>query len=522
MPLARGVGPAAALLLTLAVLTPQRVASDAAGRAAGAPREIREITVAACPPGAMEPAELTESCGGETAAALFTGLVDYDPATAATREAVASSITTTDDRLFTVRLRKGWLFHDGTEVKAAGFVRAWSHAAGASANGSYYFRNIAGFGRPPRGGVLSGLKVLDDHTFTIRLTRPSGGFVALLGRTAFAPLPDSFFADPARYHKAPIGNGPYRFVARTGGDVTLQRFDDYGGPVLPRPDRVVFRAFPDWDKAFQALRRGEIDYTPSLPHARWDHVVNTPFPGVHVLNFPMGRPEAGNAAFRRALSMAIPRQRIVREFGAERVPADGFVPPPATGARPGTCGAACAYDPAGAREALAEARAAGFTPPRTFTIYYNSDALQRKWAALAATAATKAFGGRPTVVAKPAPPFDEMVRRADAGGLAGAFRWAWLLDAPHASDVLATYRSGAPDNHTGYADRRFDALLDAADRTPSPGAAAKLYHRAEKLLVRDMPAIPLFFYRNAAGYSPRLSGVRTTPFGGLDLFSVRV
>ncbi|GII66347.1 peptide ABC transporter substrate-binding protein [Sphaerisporangium krabiense] len=520
MSLVRGAGPAVAVpLLALAVLAPRPAAADI-GRAAGAPRAI---TIAACAPGAMEPAEAPESCGGETAAAMFTGLVEYVPGTATTREAVASAITTKDNRVFTVRLRKGWLFHDGTEVKAANFVRAWSHAAGVSPDGSYYFRDIAGFGGPSRGGVLSGLKVLDDRTFTITLTRPSGGFVALLARPAFAPLPDSFFADPARYHKTPVGDGPYRFVSRSGGDVTLQRFDAYGGPALPRPERVVFRAFPDWDQAFLALRRGEIDYTPSLPHARWDHVVNTPFPGVHVLNFPLGRPEvAGNAPFRRALSMAIPRRRIVREFGAERAPADGFVPPPATGARPGTCGPACAYDPAGARAALAEARAAGFTPPRTFTIYYNSDALQRKWAAGAAAAATRAFRGRLTVVARSGPPFDAMVRRADAGGLAGAFRWAWLLDAPHASDVLATYRSGSPDNHTGYADRRFDALLDAADRTPAPGAAARLYHRAEKLLVRDMPAIPLFFYRNAAGYSQRLSGVRTTPFGGLDLYSVRV
>ncbi|MEV6983273.1 ABC transporter substrate-binding protein [Sphaerisporangium sp. NPDC051017] len=510
----RATVAATASLLALAAFAPGASAAEG-----------DEITVAACPPGTMEPAELDEACGGEALGAMFTGLVEYLPGRAATRYAVASSITTKDNKVFTVRLKKGWRFHDGTEVKARNFVKAWSHGARESANGSYYFQHIAGFQKPARSGVLSGLKVIDDHAFTITLNEPFGGFVPMLGRLAFAPLPDSFFTSPSAYRNSPIGNGPYRFVSRTGEDVTVERYDDYGGPALPAAGRIVYRTYADWDAAYKALLDGQVDFAPNIPRATGlgGRVVNTPSGGIHVLNFPMRQPKiSGNADFRRAISTAIPRETIGKEFGASRVPADSFVPPPALGARRGTCGEACAYDQAGARAALARARAAGFVPPKTFTIYYNGDAQHSRWAKLAATAATKALGGQVKVVAASVPTFADLLTRAEQGTLQGAYRWAWLLDSPHVSDVLATYRTADSSNHTGYSDKGFDALLAAADRTPSPSRAGALYRRAEKILVRDLPAVPLFFYRNVAGYSDRLSNVHSTLFGSLDVTSVRL
>ncbi|MEV7970637.1 hypothetical protein AB0O34_32300 [Sphaerisporangium sp. NPDC088356] len=113
-------------------------------------------------------------------------------------------------------------------------------------------------------------------------------------------------------------------------------------------------------------------------------------------------------------------------------------------------------------------------------------------------AITKTLKGKVKVVAKPKATFSDLLDTMK-GKPKGMSRWAWILDSPHMADVLATYRSGGVFNWGQYRSKKFDALLDAADRTPSPTKAASLYRRAEKVLVQEMPAIPLFFYRNVAG-----------------------
>ena len=70
------------------------------------------------------------------------------PRPAAPENDIADKIETTDNQNFTVNLKKGYKFHDGTEVKAKNFVDAWNYAAyGPNAQSSGYFMEpIEGFG----------------------------------------------------------------------------------------------------------------------------------------------------------------------------------------------------------------------------------------------------------------------------------------------------------------------------------------------------------------------------------------
>ena len=106
----------------------------------------------------------------------------YNPETAAPENDIAESITTEDNQNFTVKLVKGYKFHDGTEVKAKNFVDAWNYASyGPNAQSSGYFMEpIEGYGdlqcadaeckEKPKVDKLTGLKVVDDHTFTVKTT----------------------------------------------------------------------------------------------------------------------------------------------------------------------------------------------------------------------------------------------------------------------------------------------------------------------------------------------------------------
>ncbi len=98
--------------------------TTAAGKTGGS------ITVRGCnPENPLVPSNTTETCGGNVLDASTAKLVHYNPETAAPENDIAESINTDDNQTFTVKLVKGYKFHDGTEVKSKNFVDAWNYAA---------------------------------------------------------------------------------------------------------------------------------------------------------------------------------------------------------------------------------------------------------------------------------------------------------------------------------------------------------------------------------------------------------
>ncbi len=108
-------------------------------------------------------------------------------------------------------------------MTARSFVDAWNYGASLRNNqkNAYFFGYIDGYDKVhPAGGAqsadtLSGLKVVDDHTFTVRLNQKFSGFPDTLGYAAFAPLPRIFYTDHAAWLKRPVGNGPYAVESYT-------------------------------------------------------------------------------------------------------------------------------------------------------------------------------------------------------------------------------------------------------------------------------------------------------------------
>ncbi len=143
----------------------------------------------------LMPSNTNEKFGGYVIDALFTGLVGYD-AKGGLIDMNAESVDTKDNKTWTVKLKKGWKFHDGTDVTAESYVKAWNWMANVKnkqAN-SYWFGDIKGYedvhpekGDPKKDEMMSGLKVVDDQTFTIELSEPVPYFEYKLGYKTFTP-----------------------------------------------------------------------------------------------------------------------------------------------------------------------------------------------------------------------------------------------------------------------------------------------------------------------------------------------
>ena len=104
------------------------------------------------PQNPLVPVLTNETGGGNIIDNITTRLVSYNPKTAAPELAMAESIEPSEgNTLWTIKIKSGWTFHDGTPVTAKSFVDAWNDGANCNtgALNQYFFGpdgvNIKGY-----------------------------------------------------------------------------------------------------------------------------------------------------------------------------------------------------------------------------------------------------------------------------------------------------------------------------------------------------------------------------------------
>lgn len=486
------------------------------------------------PENELIPGHTTESGGVKVIAALFRGLVCYDPVDARPRNAVAESITSTDSTVFTIKLKNGWTFHDGSPVTATSFVDAWNHTAHGP-NGmqaSSFLSHIEGFSEvnSPDSTVtrLSGLRVVDDHTFVVTLSEPFSEFPVTLGCSAFFPLPKVFFEDRAAYEAHPVGNGAFRFVSREREkNILLKRYDEYAGDDRPHIGGIDFRIYASLEDAYRDVVADRLDYldvTPfwalegdryqkDLPGRTHDRT----YLGIQTISFPLYDSRYADPRVRQAISMSIDRVKLIDKiFQGHQVPADGLVPPAVSGRAENQGGELCTYSPTRARELF---DASGFKGGIELTS--NVDSPNQPWMEEVCVSVTETLGVPCSFV--PIATLGEFRRKLNAQEITAVFRSGWIADYPSIENFLGPmFRTGASDNVGKYSSPVVDSLLSAADTAPTSERAWELYQQAERAILQDMPTIPIWYQSTLSAWSTRLRNVQPNPFRELDVYSVTV
>jgi oligopeptide transport system substrate-binding protein len=519
---------------------PEPGAEDPAGQAGG------EIVVAGCTPEEpLIPGHTTETCGGDIVQAMTSQLVRYNTDTAAPENDIAESIETTDNKLFTVKL-KPYKFHDGTEVTAKSFVDAWNYTAYGpnGQGGSAFYGAVAGFDdvqcpdeeckEKPKAETMSGLKVVDDKTFTITTSEPVSNLPVRLGYSAFSPLPDSFFKDPEAFEKMPIGAGPFKMDSISNTEFVLSKFADFSGTNKANADKLTFRVYQDPAAAYADAVAGSLDYIDdsNIPLDQYvGDAYKADFPDrtsqkeslvIGGIWFSSADPQLkDNPDLRKAISRAIDRDLITKQiFSGTRIPATGWVSPAVDGYKADTCGESCKFDAAAAKQAFEAA--GGYKG--TLTMTYNADAPHKAPSEAICNSIKNTLGVE--CVAVPTVDFATYNKKIDANELKGIFRSGWQADYPSIENYLTplyTKEAFPPGSNWGrYENPEFEALLTKAAAAPTPDEANALYQQAEALLARDFPNAPLWNYITTSAWSDKVTDVKVDAFGVLDFAAVKV
>ncbi|MFF1721318.1 peptide ABC transporter substrate-binding protein [Streptomyces sviceus] len=489
------------------------------------------------PQNPLQPANTMESNGSIVTKALFTGLVDYD-ASGKIVMMNAQSVDSKDNKTFTVKLKPGWKFHDGTPVTAESYVKAWNWAA-VPANkqtNSFWFSDIKGYSDvapekgKPKATEMSGLKVVDDNTFTITLNNELPYFVYKLGYEVFSPLPESFYKDPKAAGEKPVGNGPYKFVSwNHKKSIEVARYDDYQGPNKAKNGGVVFKNYTNLETAYEDLKSGNVDVLrqlapkdlPVYKADLGDRAVDQSYSAIQSIAVAYYTKQWKNIDPKviQGLSMAIDRNTITKTvLQGTREPATGWVAKGVLGYQPNAAGDVTTYNPTKAKALIKEG---GGVPGNKISIQFNADGGHKEWVEAVCNSITKAVGVACTGDSKA--DFQADLNARDAHEVKSLYRSGWVLDYPFIAnfirDLFGTHSDG---NQGGFSSKEIDTLIAKADSAPSLEASEKLYQQVEKALPNYMPSIPLWYYKVNAGYSEKVSGVKYAQDGDPILTGVQV
>ena len=324
------------------------------------------------PQNSLLPTNTNESNGGRVLDLVFAGLVRYDKDGNVINE-VASSIETKDNQHYTITLKPGWTFSDGSPVTSDSFIKAWKFGALLSNAqlGSSFFERIKGFSYD-EDSELTGLTKVDDLTFTVELNAPASDFKISLGHYAYYPMPESAFADPKAYGAKPVGNGPYRLVSWDHDSrIVLEPNPTYVGGRTVANKGITFKLYTSLDSVYNDLLANAIDITDGVPDSflpifqkqLGERAINKPaayFQGlaIDVTHEHWNMDEEGRAR-RAAICRAIDRKLICDKlYYGTRTPAKDFTAPTVAGWTAEVPGnEVLTYDPDEARRLWARAEA---------------------------------------------------------------------------------------------------------------------------------------------------------------------
>lgn len=436
---------------------------------------------------------------GNRMAALYDGLFWINPGTGSVDPQIAESFTPEpDQKTWTLRLRPGVRFSDGTAFDAEAVAANWRMHADPEV-GSLQRTALLGMS----------WKVAGPLVLTVKLDTRNANLDRLVAERLNYVASPAALGDRAAFARQPVGAGPYVLAERAPGREVFTRNPTYWQQDRPYADRLVFLTSADAMGAVKALDKGEADVTVStVPEAfaeangRGLLVTRIHLSGGQMIVFNTAREPFDDARLRGAVVRALDARALNREvYAGAGSPARGVFggASPLTNINLSSPG----HDPQLAAQEFA-ALAADASGGRLSISLLVPD-----------VTATIAVGEyvRSALTAYPQVDFSlevlsipEIANRVyGTRDFEMSLSQMWLVDPePQIYDFLHT---GGLDNTSGYSDKAVDAALDQARASSHPSVRRDAYTQVQIAMNRDLPVWAFQESVTAIVSAPDITGV---------------
>lgn len=426
-----------------------------------------------------------------------------------------------DGRTYIFFLRRGVKFHHGRELEAADVKFSLERLISDDAGGSYYqFFTAKVVGaqeyRDGRATDVEGFRVKDKYTFEIQWRNPYVSALYLLSMDFCKILPRDLVQRQGRgFFQRPSGTGPFKFANWLRDSrldivgVKLERNDEY---FLRKAylEAVEFNPFYTTDQFLS----GDVDiipYSSERLSGRDIQVLEAETFATALLMMSCHLPPLDRPAVRRAISLAIDKKEVARAaFRLDSSPrvTNNFIPPKLPGFFPDD---EKTFDPAEAKKILS---GEGFSEGRPFpriSFFLQeeqrdgdtrvAEVLRDQLAAVGISVRIRTYRG-----------IDEVRSFTEPYLLL----LHWSLDFPDPENIIVPlFHSSAVLNRDimQYSNPQLDELARAADVEQSRQTRIAIFHKIEKRLLAEMPAVPLYSRQHRLALQPYVHGVKIPPLG---------
>lgn len=412
-----------------------------------------------------------------------------------------------------------WTFHlrdakwtNGDPVRAQDFVYSWQRILSPELGAEYApMLYVIKNGEAFNTGKLKdfsqvGVKALDDKTLEVTLAGSTSYFPLMLQHYSFFPVnPRAVEAHGGMTDRQSgwstfdnfVGNGPFKLKQWvTNQVIEVDRNPTYWDAKTVKLKGIKFFPIDNVSAEETMFRNNRLHITntvfpdkiPVFAKKMPAQLRNEPYLGTYFYRINVTRKPFNDPRVRRALALSLDKQLLVDKVTkGGQAPATGFVP---TGIPGYEASKVVAFNPAEARRLLAEAGYPGGKGFPKTEIMINTSESHRKIAEAVQELWRRELGINVGIYNQEWKVYldNQTSLNYDLS------RSGWIADYAHPSTFVDMFTTGNGNNDTGWSNKRYDALIEAARKAPNEEERVRLMHDAEGVLLTDMPIIPIYWY----------------------------
>jgi len=382
-----------------------------------------------------------------------------------------------------------------------------------------------------------GVKAIDPHSFEVTLKSPTGYFLSMITHHMFEPLNGADvekFGNQFTRAGNLVGNGAFMLKEWTPQSrIALVKNPYYWDAARVKLTEVDYYPIENQNEELKRYRAGELDITDTVPADQVEFIRQTmpkeltisPYLGSYYYGFNLEQPPfRDNLKLRQAVAMVIDRKAITDQIlKTGEKPLYSWVPPGIPGYRQQEMSFVDMPMDQRIIEAKELYQEAGYGPdkPLTIELRYNTSENHKKIAIAVASMLSKALGIK---VSMSNSEYKVLLEDIKQKKVTQMFRGAWIGDYVDANTFAEFLQSDAPLSGTGYLNPDYDRLVKTAAVTIEPEKRMQLLEAAERLVMTDLPIVPIYSYVKKEMVKPYVVGFAPNALGyfyGKDIYLLK-
>ncbi|CAK1247841.1 peptide ABC transporter substrate-binding protein [Fructobacillus tropaeoli] len=458
---------------------------------------------------------------------------------------LAKSYSVSSDGLtYTVQLRSGLKWSDGSELTAKDFVYSWQRLADPKTGSQYAYLTS---GVKNADDIMAGKKPVSSlgvtakgDTLTFKLEKPMQQFKYLLSFAQLMPQKESYVKNQGSHYgttaKNQIYSGPYKLEGWNGTNESFKmvKNPDYWDAKNVKTKQVNWQVIKNPESAIKLYQQGKVDRakiygTPEIYEANKNNkaATTTPLAVSSYLEYNQAKnPFLANQKIRQALNLATNRQALADQAsGGTRYAATGLVPKNLVKATNGQDLASYVnpgykYDPTQAKKLFKEGLQEVNKGKMNVTIETDADAVVSKSTVDYLKQAWESTFGSDISVTEKIVPIKQRMQDAQNGNFDITLT-NWTGDYQDGVSYYNMFKTPTTGTNSGqFKNDAFTAAVNQAENQDAnkPAARDADFKKAEAALKDQANLNPLYSWKRIILNRPNVKGVVLNPTGlQLDL-----